>query len=84
MKKILVVAPSWVGDCMLMQPMLMRLKQRHPDCLIDVLAPAGRAVLVVSVSNASFAFAAIDKLNRAAPVTVTNISKLPLEESFIK
>jgi heptosyltransferase II len=38
-KKILVVAPSWVGDTMLMQPMLVRLKQRHPDCLIDVLAP---------------------------------------------
>ncbi len=39
MQKILVIGPSWVGDCMLMQPMLMRLKQRHPDCLIDVLAP---------------------------------------------
>ena len=38
-KKILVVAPSWVGDTMLMHPMLVRLKQRHPDCLIDVLAP---------------------------------------------
>lgn len=37
--KILVVAPSWVGDTMLMHPMLVRLKQRHPDCLIDVLAP---------------------------------------------
>ncbi len=40
MQKILVIAPSWVGDCMLMQPMLMRLKQRHPDSLIDVLAPS--------------------------------------------
>ncbi len=39
MQKILVIAPSWVGDCMLMQPMLMRLKQRHPGCRIDVLAP---------------------------------------------
>ncbi|MBI1174698.1 MAG: lipopolysaccharide heptosyltransferase II [Sideroxydans sp.] len=39
MRKILVVAPSWVGDTMLVQPMLMRLKQRHPGCLIDVLAP---------------------------------------------
>ena len=38
-KKILVVAPSWVGDTMLIHPMLVRLKQRHPDCLIDVLAP---------------------------------------------
>ncbi len=39
MKQILVIAPSWVGDCMLMQPMLMRLKQRHPGCRIDMLAP---------------------------------------------
>jgi heptosyltransferase-2 len=39
MYKILVVAPSWVGDTMLVQPMLVRLKQRHPDCRIDVLAP---------------------------------------------
>jgi heptosyltransferase-2 len=39
MQKILVVAPSWVGDCVLMQPMLLRLKQRFPDCSIDVLAP---------------------------------------------
>ncbi|MBU1214356.1 MAG: lipopolysaccharide heptosyltransferase II [Gammaproteobacteria bacterium] len=39
MKKILVVAPSWVGDCVLMQPMLQRLAQRHPGVQIDVLAP---------------------------------------------
>lgn len=37
--KILVVAPSWVGDTMLMHPMLVRLKQRHPHSFIDVLAP---------------------------------------------
>ncbi|MDO8812638.1 MAG: lipopolysaccharide heptosyltransferase II [Gallionella sp.] len=38
MHKILVVSPSWVGDCMLMQPMLMRLMQHHPGCRIDVFA----------------------------------------------
>src|SRR3989339_539833 len=37
--KILVISPSWVGDCMLMQPMLMRLRQRHPDCRVEVFAP---------------------------------------------
>lgn len=37
--KILVIAPSWVGDTMLMHPMLVRLKQRYPDSFIDVLAP---------------------------------------------
>ncbi len=39
MQKTLVIAPSWVGDCVLMQPMLHRLIQRHPGTLIDVLAP---------------------------------------------
>ena len=39
MIKILVIAPSWVGDCVLMQPMLQRLAQRHPGVRIDVLAP---------------------------------------------
>ncbi len=39
MQKILVIAPSWVGDCMLMQPMLQRLHQRHPGVRVDVLAP---------------------------------------------
>lgn len=39
MFKILIIGPSWVGDTMLIQPMLKRLKERHPDSLIDVLAP---------------------------------------------
>ncbi|MDD2685224.1 MAG: lipopolysaccharide heptosyltransferase II [Gallionella sp.] len=39
MKKILVIAPSWVGDCMLMQPMLHRLLMQHRYARIDVLAP---------------------------------------------
>ncbi len=39
MYKILVISPSWVGDAMMTQPMLARLKQRHPGCRIDVFAP---------------------------------------------
>ncbi|HEX5336818.1 MAG TPA: lipopolysaccharide heptosyltransferase II [Gallionella sp.] len=46
MRKILVIAPSWVGDCMLMQPMLARIAQRHPGCAIDVLAPPWTASLL--------------------------------------
>ena len=46
MYKILVIAPSWVGDTILVQPMLMRLKQRHPDAQIDVLAPPWTAALL--------------------------------------
>ncbi len=39
MYKILIIGPSWVGDTILMQPMLLRLKQRHTESQIDVLAP---------------------------------------------
>lgn len=46
MQKILVIAPSWVGDCMLMQPMLVRLMQRHPDAQIDLFAPPWTAALL--------------------------------------
>ncbi|MEO8342818.1 MAG: lipopolysaccharide heptosyltransferase II [Gallionella sp.] len=46
MKKILIIGPSWVGDTMLMQPMLLRLKQRYPQSRIDVLAPPWTAALL--------------------------------------
>ncbi len=46
MHKILVIAPSWVGDTMLVQPMLARLKQYHPGVQIDVFAPPWTAALL--------------------------------------
>ena len=39
MTRILVVAPSWVGDAVLSQPLLTLLKQRDPGSTIEVLAP---------------------------------------------
>lgn len=41
MKRILIVAPSWVGDAVLSQPLLTRLHERAGDAkiTIDVLAP---------------------------------------------
>lgn len=39
MTRILIVAPSWVGDALLSQPLLTRLKQEDPQSRIDVLAP---------------------------------------------
>ncbi len=37
--KILIVAPSWVGDTVLAQPMFRLLHQRHANLTLDVLAP---------------------------------------------
>jgi heptosyltransferase-2 len=36
--RILIVAPSWIGDTIIAQPLFMRLKERDPSCEIDALA----------------------------------------------
>ena len=36
---ILIIGPSWVGDMVMAQTLFQCLKQRHPECEIDVLAP---------------------------------------------
>lgn len=38
-KKILIISPSWIGDCVMTQPLCRRLHQFHPGCRIDVFAP---------------------------------------------
>ncbi|MGL5344216.1 MAG: ADP-heptose--LPS heptosyltransferase RfaF [Plesiomonas sp.] len=38
--KILVIGPSWVGDMMMSHSLYRTLKAIHPDCTIDVMAPA--------------------------------------------
>lgn len=37
--KILVVAPSWVGDTVMAQPMFRLLHEQHANLVLDVLAP---------------------------------------------
>src|SRR3954467_6412912 len=39
MKSVLVVAPAWVGDAVLAQPLFARLHEREADLALDVLAP---------------------------------------------
>ena len=38
--KILVVAPSWIGDTILAQPLFTRLHEQHPSLSLDVFAPS--------------------------------------------
>lgn len=38
--KILIVAPSWVGDLVMSQTLFKVLKIQHPNATIDVLAPS--------------------------------------------
>ncbi|MDW8469224.1 MAG: lipopolysaccharide heptosyltransferase II [Burkholderiales bacterium] len=37
MRRILVVAPNWIGDALMAQPLLARLRARHPEARIDAL-----------------------------------------------
>ena len=40
MPRILIVAPNWIGDTLLAQPLFARLKQKLPGATIDAIAPA--------------------------------------------
>ena len=37
--KALIVAPAWIGDTVMAQPLFMRLQQHSPGLQLDALAP---------------------------------------------
>lgn len=39
MSRILVVAPNWIGDVLMAQPLLARLREKRPGAKLDLLAP---------------------------------------------
>jgi len=43
--RILVIAPSWVGDAILSEPLIAQLRAPQGDPIVDVLAPAWCAPL---------------------------------------
>ena len=52
MRRALVIAPNWIGDALMAQPLFTLLKQVHPRIVIDALAPAWVApVLVVALKK---------------------------------
>lgn len=38
-RHILIITPSWIGDCVMTQPLYRRLHRLYPGCTIDALAP---------------------------------------------
>jgi heptosyltransferase II len=49
--RTLVISPNWIGDAVMAQPLLARLKQLHPERAIDVLAPPAVAPVWRAVSE---------------------------------
>lgn len=52
-QKILINGPAWVGDMVMTQTLFKLLKQRNPQVIIDVLAPAWSAPLLARMPEVS-------------------------------
>ncbi|HVL35754.1 MAG TPA: lipopolysaccharide heptosyltransferase II [Burkholderiales bacterium] len=74
--RTLVVAPNWIGDAVMAQPLLARLRTQNPEAALDVLAPEWvapvarrmpevREVLVGSFAHGRLALGARWRLSRA-------------------
>lgn len=46
MLRVLVVAPNWIGDALMAQPLFARLQEKAPGLHVDVLAPEWVAAVV--------------------------------------
>lgn len=51
MQQILVIAPSWVGDAVMAEPLYRRLAERHPGVAIDLFAPAWTLPLAARMAS---------------------------------
>ena len=72
-KSILIVGPAWIGDMVMAQSLFITLKQRFPNCEIDVVAPAWskpllarmpevRAAVTLPLGHGDFGFGARRRL----------------------
>jgi heptosyltransferase-2 len=53
---ILVIGPAWVGDMVMAQVLFRLLKEKYPDCAIDVVAPAWSAPLLARMPEVRNSF----------------------------
>jgi heptosyltransferase II len=56
--RILVVAPNWIGDMLMAQPLLARLREKLPRATLDVLAPEWVAPVARRMSEVDAVIAA--------------------------
>jgi heptosyltransferase-2 len=68
-ENILVIGPSWVGDMVMAQSLFITLKQRNPDCRIDVLAPNWSLALLQRMPEVHQAIAMPLEHGRFSPLT---------------
>lgn len=73
--RILIVAPSWVGDMVMAQSLFITLKQQHPDCQIDVLAPPSTLALAARMPEVSLAIVMPAVRNKLGLMMRINLGK---------
>jgi heptosyltransferase-2 len=73
--RILVIAPSWVGDMVMAQSLFITLKQQHPNCRIDVIAPPWTLALLAHIPEVSLAIAMTVPRNQLGLMTRINLGK---------
>jgi heptosyltransferase-2 len=56
MKRILVIAPAWIGDMIMAHTFFQLLKRENPQSIIDVVAPAATLPLTKRMPEISTAF----------------------------
>lgn len=70
MRRALVIAPNWIGDALMAQPLFTLLKKLHPRMTLDVIAPASVAPVlermpeVNEVRSTDLAHGRLQLLNR--------------------
>ena len=53
MPRILIIAPNWIGDTLLAQPLFARIHERLPGVTLDALAPAWTAPVLARMPEIS-------------------------------
>jgi heptosyltransferase II len=57
MRRVLVIAPNWIGDALMAQPLFALLKKLHPRVVIDAVAPAWVAPVLERMPEINRVFA---------------------------
>lgn len=53
MRRALIIAPNWIGDALMAQPLFTLLKRLHPRLTLDALAPASVAPVLERMAEIS-------------------------------
>ncbi len=85
--KILIVAPSWIGDTIMAQPLFARIKAQHPTAQIDAFAPKWvmpvlqRMPEITDVIENPFGHGALQL--RARRMTARDLAKRSYDKAYI-